>query len=54
MFCKMEPKIVFFLGQLDGSLFVNIEVGQSLVIDDPDGPFTVTAFDANHCPGTSI
>ncbi|OWM91456.1 hypothetical protein CDL15_Pgr017374 [Punica granatum] len=38
--------------RLDGSLFVNIEVGQSIVIDDPDGQhFTVAAFDANHCPG---
>ncbi|XP_030512267.1 5' exonuclease Apollo [Rhodamnia argentea] len=37
--------------QLDGSLFVEIEAGQSLVVDDPDGPFAVTAFDANHCPG---
>ncbi|KAH7520845.1 uncharacterized protein LOC107425632 isoform X1 [Ziziphus jujuba] len=37
--------------QLDDSLFVGIEVGQSLVIDDPDGAFTVMAFDANHCPG---
>lgn len=37
--------------QLDGSLFVDIEVGQSVIIDDPDGAFTVTAFDANHCPG---
>ncbi|XP_028766010.1 5' exonuclease Apollo [Neltuma alba] len=37
--------------QLEDSLFVGIEVGQSIVIDDPDGAFTVTAFDANHCPG---
>ncbi|KAK1403850.1 DRMBL domain-containing protein [Heracleum sosnowskyi] len=37
--------------QLDESLFVNIEVGDSIVIRDPDGDFTVTAFDANHCPG---
>lgn len=39
--------------QLDESLFVGIEVGQSIGIDDPDGAFTVTAFDANHCPGIS-
>ncbi|KAF7834151.1 5' exonuclease Apollo [Senna tora] len=32
------------------SLFVGIEVAQSITIDDPDGAFTVTAFDANHCP----
>ncbi|KAL1337558.1 hypothetical protein HN51_032254 [Arachis hypogaea] len=31
--------------------FFTIEVGQSLTLDDPSGPFTVTAFDANHCPG---
>ncbi|XP_004288106.1 PREDICTED: protein artemis-like [Fragaria vesca subsp. vesca] len=37
--------------KLDESLFVGIEVGQSVVIDDPDGVFSVTAFDANHCPG---
>ncbi|XP_010270398.1 PREDICTED: protein artemis [Nelumbo nucifera] len=37
--------------QLDDSLFVCIEIGQSVVIDDPDGAFSVTAFDANHCPG---
>ncbi|GAA0142733.1 DNA metabolism protein [Lithospermum erythrorhizon] len=34
--------------KLDESLFVNIEIGQTLVID---GDFSVTAFDANHCPG---
>ncbi|XP_054820227.1 uncharacterized protein LOC129319251 [Prosopis cineraria] len=37
--------------QLEDSLFVGIEVGQSIVIDDPDGAFAVTVFDANHCPG---
>ncbi|EXB68025.1 hypothetical protein L484_009632 [Morus notabilis] len=37
--------------KLDDSLFVRIEVGQSIVVDDPDGSFVVTAFDANHCPG---
>ncbi|WOK94599.1 protein artemis [Canna indica] len=37
--------------QLDDSLFVEIEVGGSVVVDDPDGAFTVTAVDANHCPG---
>lgn len=43
-------KITYF-GQLDESFFVGIEVGQCLVIKDSDGDFTVTAFDANHCPG---
>ncbi|KAL6551967.1 hypothetical protein OROGR_008121 [Orobanche gracilis] len=39
------------LRRLDGFLFVGIEVGQSLAVEDPDGNFMVTAFDANHCPG---
>ncbi|XP_008810895.2 protein artemis [Phoenix dactylifera] len=37
--------------RLEDSLFVEIEVGESVVIDDPDGTFSVTALDANHCPG---
>ncbi|KAG8383827.1 hypothetical protein BUALT_Bualt04G0054300 [Buddleja alternifolia] len=37
--------------QLDESMFVGIEIGQSLIVEDPDGDFTVSAFDANHCPG---
>ncbi|XP_047332676.1 5' exonuclease Apollo-like [Impatiens glandulifera] len=37
--------------RLDDSLFATIEVGQTLIIDDSDGAFRVTAFDANHCPG---
>ncbi|KAB2033671.1 hypothetical protein ES319_D04G035400v1 [Gossypium barbadense] len=37
--------------QLDDSLFVGIEVGESIVINDPDEEFQVTAFDSNHCPG---
>ncbi|XP_061995679.1 uncharacterized protein LOC133713665 isoform X2 [Rosa rugosa] len=36
--------------KLDESLFVGIKVGQSVAIDEPDGAFTDTAFDANHCP----
>ncbi|PIA41745.1 hypothetical protein AQUCO_02200286v1 [Aquilegia coerulea] len=36
--------------QLDSSLFVGIEIGETVVIDDLDGTFSVTAFDANHCP----
>ncbi|KAK4393777.1 5' exonuclease Apollo [Sesamum angolense] len=43
--------IFHYYTQLDGSMFVGIEVGQSLIVEDPDGDFTVTAFDANHCPG---
>ncbi|KAL7141986.1 hypothetical protein ABFS83_08G091600 [Erythranthe nasuta] len=37
--------------QLDESMFVGIEVGQSLVLEGSDGDFMVSAFDANHCPG---
>ncbi|GJS94565.1 5' exonuclease Apollo isoform X1 [Tanacetum coccineum] len=37
---------------LSEALFVDIEIGQSIVIDDESvDSFTVTAFDANHCPG---
>ncbi|GMH25105.1 hypothetical protein Nepgr_026948 [Nepenthes gracilis] len=43
--------ILIYYPQLDESMFVGIEVGQSVTIDDPDGAFSVTAFDANHCPG---
>ncbi|KAM4082003.1 hypothetical protein ACJW30_11G136200 [Castanea mollissima] len=41
----------YFVGfvQLNDSLFVEFEIGQSVVVDDPDWPFTVKAFDANHC-----
>ena len=35
-------------------MFVEIEVGESVVVRDPDGDFTVLAFDANHCPGSYI
>ncbi|XP_073149755.1 uncharacterized protein [Henckelia pumila] len=37
--------------KVDESIFIGIEIGQSLVVEDPDGDFTVTTFDANHCPG---
>lgn len=40
--------------QLDESFFVRIEIGQSVIVDDPDGQFKVTAFDANHCPGNFL
>ncbi|KNA15193.1 hypothetical protein SOVF_100560 [Spinacia oleracea] len=43
--------ILRYFPQIDELFFVGIEVGQSLIVDDPDGSFTVTAFDANHCPG---
>ncbi|CAN8312535.1 unnamed protein product [Cochlearia groenlandica] len=37
--------------QLDETFFVKIEIGESVIVDDLDGDFKVTAFDANHCPG---
>ncbi|KAM7256034.1 hypothetical protein ACFE04_011775 [Oxalis oulophora] len=37
--------------QLDEFLFVRLQLGHSLLVHDPDGDFTVTPFDANHCPG---
>uniref|UniRef100_A0A0D9V8L4 DNA repair metallo-beta-lactamase domain-containing protein n=1 Tax=Leersia perrieri TaxID=77586 RepID=A0A0D9V8L4_9ORYZ len=30
---------------------VEMEVGKTVVVDDPAGAFSVTAYDANHCPG---
>ncbi|OEL15630.1 hypothetical protein BAE44_0023348 [Dichanthelium oligosanthes] len=37
---------------LDRAAFVELEAGDPpLRVPDPDGDFTVTAFDANHCPG---
>ncbi|XP_068315845.1 uncharacterized protein [Pyrus communis] len=46
-----QTLLLRFFPNLDESLFVSFEVGQSVAIDDPDGLFTVTALDANHCPG---
>ncbi|KAL5714629.1 hypothetical protein ACHQM5_016563 [Ranunculus cassubicifolius] len=40
--------------QLDSSLFVCIQVGETLIIEDSDGNFSVTVFDANHCPGAAM
>uniref|UniRef100_A0ACD6AI67 Uncharacterized protein n=1 Tax=Avena sativa TaxID=4498 RepID=A0ACD6AI67_AVESA len=37
--------------QLGPDAFVEIELGAAVLVQDPDGDFTVTAFDANHCPG---
>jgi hypothetical protein len=37
--------------QLDQGEFVEVELGRTLVVDDPAGAFSVTAYDANHCPG---
>lgn len=30
---------------------MEIKVGEPVLVKDPDGDFTVTAFDANHCMG---
>ncbi|XP_006645125.1 5' exonuclease Apollo-like isoform X2 [Oryza brachyantha] len=37
--------------QLEREEFVEMEVGKTVVVDDPAGGFSVTAYDANHCPG---
>uniref|UniRef100_A0A8R7R252 DNA repair metallo-beta-lactamase domain-containing protein n=3 Tax=Triticum urartu TaxID=4572 RepID=A0A8R7R252_TRIUA len=37
--------------QLGSDAFVEMELGAPVLVPDPDGDFTVTAFDANHCPG---
>ncbi|XBH81312.1 5' exonuclease Apollo-like isoform X1 [Triticum dicoccoides] len=37
--------------QLERVKFVEMEVGKRWVVDDPDGAFSVTAYDANHCAG---
>jgi DNA cross-link repair 1A protein len=37
--------------QLDQGTFVEVELGKTLVVDDPAGVFSVTPYDANHCPG---
>ncbi|KAL5226624.1 hypothetical protein ABZP36_014889 [Zizania latifolia] len=37
--------------QLEREEFVEMEVGKTVVVDDPAGAFSVTAYDANHCPG---
>ncbi|RLN23313.1 hypothetical protein C2845_PM07G30550 [Panicum miliaceum] len=37
--------------QLESWEFVEMEVGRTAVVDDPAGAFSVTAYDANHCPG---
>jgi DNA cross-link repair 1A protein len=43
-----------YFPQLDRAAFVELEAGAPpLRVPDPDGDFTVTAFDANHCPGPS-
>jgi hypothetical protein len=37
--------------QLIESAFVTLVVGEAKLIPDEEEPFTVTAYDANHCPG---
>jgi Cft2 family RNA processing exonuclease len=34
--------------------FVEMEVGKTVLVDDPANTFTVTAYGANHCPGNSL
>ncbi|TVU06807.1 hypothetical protein EJB05_46842, partial [Eragrostis curvula] len=41
-----------YFPQLNRAAFVELQTGTPpLLVSDPDGNFTVTAFDANHCPG---
>uniref|UniRef100_A0A453G7M3 Uncharacterized protein n=1 Tax=Aegilops tauschii subsp. strangulata TaxID=200361 RepID=A0A453G7M3_AEGTS len=35
---------------MDQGEFVEVEVGRTFKVDDPAGAFSVTAYDANHCP----
>ncbi|GJN16980.1 hypothetical protein PR202_gb04015 [Eleusine coracana subsp. coracana] len=37
--------------QLERWEFVEMEIGKTVVVDNPSGAFSVTAYDANHCPG---
>ncbi|OEL29903.1 hypothetical protein BAE44_0009078 [Dichanthelium oligosanthes] len=37
--------------QLECWEFVEMEVGRTVAVDDPAGAYSVTAYDANHCPG---
>ena len=39
------------VAQLESWGFVEMEVGRTVAVDDPAGAFSVTAYDANHCPG---
>ncbi|XP_026455114.1 uncharacterized protein LOC113356245 isoform X2 [Papaver somniferum] len=45
------PYLLYQYHQKLASPTNSTEIGEQLVLDDPDGSFTVTAFDANHCPG---
>lgn len=38
---------------LHPSLFKNLEIGEPKLLAGEDQAFTVTAFDANHCPASS-
>ncbi|TVU13640.1 hypothetical protein EJB05_37060, partial [Eragrostis curvula] len=41
-----------YFPQLNHAAFVELEAGTPpLLVSDPNGDFTVTAFDVNHCPG---
>ncbi|KAK8914175.1 hypothetical protein KSP39_PZI023623 [Platanthera zijinensis] len=53
IYCTRLTKTIvrFLFPQLDDSLFIEIELGVSVVIKDQHGNFSVRAFDANHCPG---
>lgn len=42
--CRRYPK-------LNPSIFKSLEIGEPKILGDADQGFTVTAYDANHCPG---
>ncbi|EPS61487.1 hypothetical protein M569_13310, partial [Genlisea aurea] len=52
IYCTLLTRTLLrmFFPQLDESMFICIEVGESRVVEDRDGDFTVAAFDAYHCP----
>ncbi|GLJ54790.1 hypothetical protein SUGI_1176840 [Cryptomeria japonica] len=53
IYCTFITKQLILLRYptLDESLFLELEVEEPVLINDDEQPFTVTAFDANHCPG---
>ncbi|XP_078181516.1 uncharacterized protein LOC144575301 [Carex rostrata] len=43
--------VLNYYPRLDEAIFVEIKVGETFVINDADGDFSVTVCDANHCSG---
>ncbi|XP_078434156.1 DNA repair metallo-beta-lactamase family protein [Wolffia australiana] len=40
--------------QVKEELFVEVEVGETVLVRDLEGSFSVTVLDANHCPGAAM